>query len=128
LKKPCSATRCRNHSKSWARTIRSSRRCWPVALQGRGCRAHRGHQARRSAFRKQLLDGGEAAIAGSTDPLVVLGRALDPIMRAATQATEQQVTSIETSARQKIGQARFAVYGTAAYPDATFTLRLSCVQ
>jgi hypothetical protein len=77
------------------------------------------------AFRKQLLDGGEAAINGSTDPLVVLGRALDPIMRAATEAAERQVTSIETSARQKIGQARFAVYGTAAYPDATFTLRLS---
>jgi hypothetical protein len=32
---------------------------------------------------------------------------------------------VETVARQKIGQARFAVYGTAAYPDATFTLRLS---
>ena len=77
------------------------------------------------AFRKQLLDGGETAITRSTDPLIVLGRELDPIMRAATQTAERQVTSIETSARQKIGQARFAVYGTAAYPDATFTLRLS---
>jgi len=32
---------------------------------------------------------------------------------------------VGTAARQKIGQARFAVYGAAAYPDATFTLRLS---
>ena len=32
---------------------------------------------------------------------------------------------MSSAAREKIGQARFAVYGTAAYPDATFTLRLS---
>jgi hypothetical protein len=85
----------------------------------------RGTKLADPAFRKQLLDGGEAAVGRSTDPLIVLGRALDPIMREATQALERQVTSVETTARQKIGQARFAVYGTSVYPDATFTLRLS---
>jgi hypothetical protein len=75
--------------------------------------------------RKALMDGGEAAIARSTDPLVVLGRALDPLARAAQKALDRDVISVSSAAREKIGQARFAVYGTAAYPDATFTLRLS---
>jgi hypothetical protein len=77
------------------------------------------------AARKPLLDGGAAAIAQSTDPLIVLGRAIDPLMRDQTRQMERDVTSVESTARQKIGQARFAVFGTAAYPDATFTLRLS---
>ena len=78
-----------------------------------------------AAVRKQLIDGGQEAVAHSTDPLIVLGRALDPIARAQQKALEHDVTSISSAARQKIGQARFAVYGAAAYPDATFTLRLS---
>ncbi len=77
------------------------------------------------AVRKQLLDGGQEAVARSTDPLIVLGRALDPIAREAQKTLERDVTSVSSAARQKIGQARFAVYGAAAYPDATFTLRLS---
>ena len=77
------------------------------------------------AVRKQLLDGGHDAVNRSTDPLIVLGKALDPIARAQQKALERDVASVSTAARQKIGQARFAVYGAAAYPDATFTLRLS---
>jgi hypothetical protein len=77
------------------------------------------------AVRKQLTDGGETAVQQSTDPLIVLGRALEPLMRRQTETIEHDVTSVESTARQKIGQARFAVYGTSVYPDATFTLRLS---
>ena len=77
------------------------------------------------AVRKALLDGGAAAINASMDPLIVLGRAIDPIMRAAQKLRDREVTSVQSAAREKIGQARFAVFGTAAYPDATFTLRLS---
>jgi hypothetical protein len=77
------------------------------------------------AARKQLIDGGQEAVARSTDPLIVLGRALDPIVREQQKTLEREVTSVSSAARQKIGQARFAAYGTAAYPDATFTLRLS---
>ncbi len=77
------------------------------------------------AVRKQLLDGGEAAVRQSTDPLIVVGRAIDPILRDITKRIENEVTSVESAARQKMGQARFAVYGTSVYPDATFTLRLS---
>jgi hypothetical protein len=77
------------------------------------------------AVRKQLIDGGEAAVKQSTDPLIVMFRAVDPILRDITKKIENEVTSVESGARQKIGQARFAVYGTSVYPDATFTLRLS---
>ena len=77
------------------------------------------------AVRKALLDGGARAINASTDPLIVLGRALDPLARAGQKTLDRNVTSVSSAAREKIGQARFAVYGTAAYPDATFTLRLS---
>jgi len=78
-----------------------------------------------AAVRKQLVEGGQDAVNRSTDPLIVLGRALDPIARTQQKSLEREVTSVGTAARQKIGQARFAVYGAAPYPDATFTLRLS---
>ncbi len=77
------------------------------------------------AVRKALLEGGPQAINASTDPLIALGRAIDPIARAAQKVLDRDVTSVSSAAREKIGQARFAVFGTAAYPDATFTLRLS---
>ena len=77
------------------------------------------------AVRKQLIDGGQEAVARSTAPLIVLGRALDPVVREQQKTVEREVTSVSSAARQKIGQARFAVFGAAAYPDATFTLRLS---
>lgn len=76
------------------------------------------------AVRKQLIDGGEA-VKQSTDPLIVMARAIDPILRDITKTIENEVASVESAARQKIGQARFKVYGTSVYPDATFTLRLS---
>jgi hypothetical protein len=77
------------------------------------------------AVRQQLLDGGEAAIAASSDPLIVLGRKLAPMARALRETIERDVTGVEEAAHEKIGQARFAAFGSTAYPDATFTLRLS---
>jgi hypothetical protein len=77
------------------------------------------------AVRKELLEGGEQAVARSTDPLIVVGRALEPIARRMHDSMEREVESVETPAHEKIGQARFAVFGSSAYPDATFTLRLS---
>ena len=77
------------------------------------------------AVRKELLDGGPAAINASNDPLIVLGRAIDPTVRALKKTLDRDVTSVVSAAREKVGRARFAVYGTSVYPDATFTLRLS---
>jgi len=78
-----------------------------------------------AAFKKSLVDGGKAAVAASTDPLIVLARNVDPIVRAAGKAFENEVETVETSAGEKLGRARFAAYGRSAYPDATFTLRLT---
>jgi hypothetical protein len=77
------------------------------------------------AVRRQLLEGGEAAIAASTDPLIVLAKRLDPLQRAMIKQMDEEVKSVDTSAGEKLGKARFLVYGKDAYPDATFTLRLS---
>jgi len=76
-------------------------------------------------FRKALIKGGEQAVAQSTDPLIVLARKLDPDVRQRRQWTETNLTSVQSAAVEKIGKARFAVYGKNTYPDATFTLRLS---
>jgi hypothetical protein len=77
------------------------------------------------AVRKALIDGGQAAVAASTDPLIVLARAILPIIRGTGRAFEEGVESVETAAGEKLGRARFAAYGRSTYPDATFTLRLT---
>ncbi|WP_263355603.1 S46 family peptidase [Acidicapsa ligni] len=77
------------------------------------------------AFRKSLIEGGEAAVASSTDPMIVVARRLDPIVRENQRQIRDDVDSILTPAEEKIGAARFLAYGKDAYPDATFTLRLS---
>ena len=76
------------------------------------------------ATRKALVEGGVAAVQAAGDPMIVLARAVDPFDRQRTKAFEDNVESVETPAGEKIGQARFAVYGKSLYPDATFTLRL----
>jgi hypothetical protein len=77
-----------------------------------------------TAARKALVDGGPAAIAASTDPLVVLARQLDPVNLALVQRFLKLDATI-TSNAELIGQAIFAAYGTRLPPDATFTLRIS---
>ena len=77
------------------------------------------------AFRKSLIDGGEAAVAASTDPMIVAARRVDPIVRETTCRMRDTFGSVLTKEGEKLGKARFLVYGKDAYPDATFTLRLS---
>jgi len=78
-----------------------------------------------AAFRKSLIEGGEAAVASSKDPLIAFARRVDPEVLSMIKWHEDKIESIETRAGEKIGKARFAVYGKSAYPDATFTLRLA---
>jgi hypothetical protein len=80
------------------------------------------------AFRKELVEGGEAAVAASTDPMIVLQRKLDPLRREMIKWQEDTVESVAQEAGEKLGKARFAAYGKTTYPDATFTLRLSYGQ
>jgi hypothetical protein len=77
------------------------------------------------AVRKALIDGGEAAVAASTDPMIVAARRVDPIVRESNRRMRDTYESVLTKEGEKLGNARFLVYGKNAYPDATFTLRLS---
>jgi len=78
--------------------------------------------------RKKLVEGGEAAVAASTDPMIVLQRNLDPSRRELIKWSEVNVDSVLQKAGEQLGKARFAAYGKNTYPDATFTLRLSYGQ
>ena len=78
--------------------------------------------------RKKLVQGGEPAVAASTDPMIVLQRNLDAIRRENIKWSEENVDSVLQQAGEKLGKARFAAYGKNTYPDATFTLRLSYGQ
>ena len=77
------------------------------------------------AVRKQLYEGGQAAIDASTDPLIVAMRAIDPSARAARKEFEDKVDSVVRRDGTIVAKARFAQSGFSQPPDATFTLRLS---
>jgi hypothetical protein len=75
--------------------------------------------------RRALLKGGAAAVAASKDPMIVLARRIDPLGRELRRFDEDQVNAVIASAGERIGRARFAIYGRNVSPDATFTLRLA---
>ena len=77
------------------------------------------------AVRKALWDGGDAAIAASTDPMIVYARAIEANDRALQKRYDEQVEGPLTAARAKLADARFAAYGASVYPDATFSLRIT---
>jgi hypothetical protein len=81
-----------------------------------------------AALRKSLVEGGQAAVDASTDPMIVAARKTDPIRREQIKWFEDNVQSVQQRAGEQLGKARFAVYGKNTYPDATFTLRLSYGQ
>ena len=77
------------------------------------------------ALRKKLLDGGQAAIMASRDPMIVYARTLDANDRAIQKRYDAEVDAPLTAAQAKLADARFAAFGVTQYPDATFTLRVS---
>jgi len=77
------------------------------------------------AARQALLDGGEPAVAASTDAMIELARRIDPMVREMRRFVEDEVEAPTTRAMEKVAQARWRVYGRTVPPDATFTLRLS---
>jgi Peptidase S46 len=77
------------------------------------------------AVRKQLYQGGKAAVEASTDPLIVLMRNVDPAARAVRKRYDDEVDAVERRDGAAIARARFAQSGFKQPPDATFTLRLS---
>ncbi len=77
------------------------------------------------AVRMALWKGGEAAIAASDDPMIVMARDIEPTARKLRKEFEDNVEAPIDLASEKIARARFAALGTSVYPDATFTLRLN---
>ena len=76
-------------------------------------------------LRKKLAEGGQEAIAASGDPMIRLARLIDPAARKLRKTYEEKVEEPMRQAYARIAAARFALYGTDLYPDATFTLRLA---
>jgi hypothetical protein len=75
--------------------------------------------------RLALWNGGESAVTASNDPFIALARSVDDEARELRKWHEDEVEAVVEAAREEIARARFAVYGTSVYPDATFTLRLN---
>jgi hypothetical protein len=76
------------------------------------------------AVRKAMLEGKQPLDAAN-DTMIALAKEVDPIAREARKQYEDEVESVQKRAQEKLAKARFAVYGSSLYPDATFTLRLS---
>ena len=77
------------------------------------------------AVRKKLYEGGQAAIEATTDPLIVVMRAVDPDARAVRKQFDDKIDSVVRRDGTTIAKARFEQSGFTQPPDATFTLRLS---
>lgn len=75
--------------------------------------------------REELYEGGQSAVAASTDSMIRFAASINDDLLAVRKEYEAQVDAPTRAAAEKIAKARFAVYGTSVYPDATFTLRLS---
>ncbi|NNF65904.1 MAG: S46 family peptidase [Gammaproteobacteria bacterium] len=77
------------------------------------------------AFRKKLWESGADAVQASDDPLIQLALRIDEDARALRQRFEDEVEAPRIRGEEMIADARFQVYGTDTYPDATFTLRVT---
>jgi hypothetical protein len=84
----------------------------------------KGTKLKDASVRKQLYEGGAAAVKAASDPMIELARLIDGPARAARKIFEVQ-DETKQQAYADIAKARFAIEGTNTYPDATFTLRLS---
>ena len=74
--------------------------------------------------RRKIAAGGIQAINDSKDPMIMLAKIVNPPIRRIRSITDQ-LDEQDKQAYALIAEAKFATQGTAAYPDATFTLRLA---
>ncbi len=77
------------------------------------------------ALRKDLAGQKPETIRQSKDPMIQLALLVDEPARALRKTYEEQIEEPMRQAYAKLANARFAIYGTDVYPDATFTLRLA---
>ncbi|MBN1206845.1 MAG: S46 family peptidase [Myxococcaceae bacterium] len=84
-----------------------------------------GTQLRDVKARQALFAGGKKAIEASQDPMIRLAALVDPDGRAVRKNFEENIDSVIRKNSELVAKAKFEVYGTNVYPDATFSLRLS---
>jgi hypothetical protein len=75
--------------------------------------------------RMALWKGGVEAVRASEDPMIRLALEIDPEARALRERYEKEVEAPQTRGEEMIADARFQIYGSDTYPDATFTLRVT---
>jgi hypothetical protein len=75
--------------------------------------------------RARLWREGKAAVDGAGDPMIAVARAIDPEARAVRRIRDDEIEPAVRRAHEVLADARLALRGRGAYPDATFTLRLS---
>ncbi|NJC05883.1 hypothetical protein GGQ97_001676 [Sphingomonas kaistensis] len=94
----------------------------PEAL---AARLARGTRLGDPAVRKALWEGGLPAVQASDDPLIQFLARIQDVTRATRTEYEGKVQAPTDRASEALAKARFAVFGTSLYPDATGTLRLT---
>jgi hypothetical protein len=77
-----------------------------------------------SVTRRELYQGGQAALTKAADPMIELARLVDPAARAVRKIVQAEEEGIR-QAHTLIAKARYAIDGPNHYPDATSTLRLA---
>jgi hypothetical protein len=79
----------------------------------------------RDIAERKRLAADPALVKASQDGMIRLALALDPRARELRKRYEDRVDAVVSENGAKVAQARFAVQGSGAYPDATFTPRVS---
>lgn len=88
-------------------------------------RLARGTRLGDPAVRRALWEGGLAGVQASNDPLIQFLLRIQDVTRSTRADYEGKVQAPTDRASEALAKARFAVFGTSLYPDATGTLRLT---
>ncbi len=75
--------------------------------------------------RLKWWDASIEELRASDEPFIQLAREVDQTARRLRQQREDEIDAVIADAEERIARARFALFGTEVYPDATFTLRLN---
>ncbi len=74
---------------------------------------------------RKRLAADAPAVRNSSDGMIRLVRMIDPHARAIRKVFDEEFDPVLRDASSRIARARFTLYGTSVYPDATGSLRLS---
>ncbi len=88
----------------------------------------KGTQLHDVELRKRLFEGGKEAVLASNDPMIRFALLVDMDARPVRANYENNIDAVIKKNSERIAKAKFAVYGSDNYPDATFTLRVSYGQ